>query len=83
MSTTAWSAPPRHRVEALLGPNIFYEVFREAGGTGEVPRKIKRLAQGRVVTTGPPPSPQCSRTAGDKGWLTDNGASIQAHCEWQ
>lgn len=58
-------------------------MFREAGGTGEVPRTIERMAQGRVGDDWPAAFTAMLAYAGDKGWLTDDGAGIQAHCEWQ
>ncbi|MEU7811169.1 hypothetical protein [Pseudonocardia sp. NPDC049154] len=41
------------------------------------------MAQGRVGDDWPAAFTAMLAYAGDKGWLTDDGAGIQAHCEWQ
>ncbi|MDT7704750.1 MAG: hypothetical protein QOG20_357 [Pseudonocardiales bacterium] len=44
---------------------------------------VRRMAQGRVGDDWAGKFSAMLAFAGTKGWLTDDGGGIQAHCEWQ
>ena len=43
---------------------------------------VRRMAKGRVGEDWPADFDAMLAYAGSKGWLTDDGVGIQAHCEW-
>lgn len=44
---------------------------------------VRRMAEGRVGDDWPRMFTAMLAYAGTKGWLTDDGGGIHAHCEWQ
>lgn len=82
----------RFHLEVLGGDEAAVRDALAASGTGTLVDRdtavirleaVRRMAQGRVGDDWTGRFSSMLAYAGDKGWITDDGAGIRAHCEWR